>query len=408
MHKQVLRGPMLMPAYAARFACTGGDCPDTCCSGWRIDLDRATLLQYESSVDPDLAPLFRRHVLRHPDPAPPQACGFIQKLEGPCHYCPFLGPGGLCRIQERHGEDWLSDTCSDYPRRVVDVGDHLQLTLQLSCPESARLALLSEDAFELGSCEAAVRAAGAGRLEPREGLSLEAMVEVQAVVYRLLGARELDPSRRLAVLGLFCERLAERVRDGQADRLPALLGLLEAMVAEGGARIPLRPDPERVAARADFAWVFILGMRMSELPPLQRRVVDVVAAGLGIDAEGGREQGFHGRCAEGAARLSTALASAPFLLDHYLLNEALREVLPWAKGDPFQHYTQFLLRFTILRVMLCGRAAAREVPLAPADLAETVQVFCRRMQHGRKIVDLIRPEVIDGDWTSLRTLLTVV
>lgn len=408
MAKQVITGSMLMPNYAGRFVCTGGDCPDTCCSGWRIDLDRATLLQYETSEDPELAPLFRQHVVRNPEVATSQACGFIQKLDGPSHYCPFLDPARRCRIQERQGEDWLSDTCSDYPRCTVQLADHHQLTLQLSCPEAARLALLEPDAFELVASEARVRAAGAGRLEACGGLSLEAMTEIRTELYRVLLTRELALDRRLAILGLFCQRLAELTQRGQTGNLPALLGLLDATVLEGGVRIPLRPEAERVAARAEFAWVFILGMRISDLPPLQRRVVDAVAAGLGIDADGARGDSHRERHAEGVARLEAALVDAPLLLEHYLLNEALREVFPWSKGDPMQHYIQFLLRFTILRVMLAGRAASQEARLTPAELAETVQVFCRRMQHGRKIVDLIRPEVITGDWTSLRTLLTVV
>lgn len=408
MGKQVVAGTMLMPRYAGRFACTGSDCPDTCCSGWRIDLDRATLVQYESCDDPELQPLFQKHVQRNPEPPTLQTCGVIRKLEGPSHYCPFLDEARLCRIQARHGSDWLSDTCSDYPRCTVQVEDHHQLVLQLSCPEAARLALLEPDALELEAGEACVRAAAAGCLEATGGLSLEAMAEVQSQLYQVLQARDLDLARRLGIIGLFCQRLAELIQGGQTANVPALLGLMEAAVQEGGARIPLKPEAERAAARTDFAWVFILGMRMSELPPLQRRVVDAAASGLGIDAQGTGDGSLHRRCEQGSSRLEAALASAPHLLEHYLLNEALREVFPWAKGDPFQHYIQFLLRFTILRVMLAGRAAAQVELLTPAELAETVQVFCRRMQHGRRILDLIRPEVVSGDWTSLRTLLTVV
>lgn len=299
-------------------------------------------------------------------------------------------------------------TCSDYPRCTVELEDHHQLTLQLSCPEAARLALLEPDAFELEAGEACVRAAGSGRLSATGGLTLEAMSEVRAQLYQVLQARELELPQQLAILGMFCQRLNELIQAEQTANLPALLGLLDITVGEGGARIPLPPEAERAAARADFAWVFILGMRISELPPLQRRVVDAAASGLGIEAAGVPDESLRRRCAAGSARLEAALAGAPLLLEHYLLNEALREVFPWAKGDPLQHYIQFLLRFTILRVMLAGRAAAQEALLTPAELAETVQVFCRRMQHGRKIIDLIRPELVSGDWTSLRTLLTVV
>lgn len=409
MDKQVTTGPMLMPRYVGRFACTGGDCADTCCSGWRIDLDRPTLLQYESSEDPELRPLFGEFVKRNPTDPTRQTFGFIQKLEGPSHYCPFLDASRLCRIQARMGEEGLCDTCSDYPRSTVKLAEFHQLTLQLSCPEAARLALLSADAFELEAGEARVRSGGIGRLESDGGISLQDMEEIRTQMFQILQTREVDLSTRLAVLGLFCHRLTELIQQGKSGNLSGLTQAMDAYLQDGAGKIPLGPPEERQLARLNFAWIFILSMQVSELPPHQRKVIDAVAAGLGIHADGRLDEvallrSHH----QGTPRLDEAMAEAPLLLEHYLLNEALREVFPWAKGTPYQHYIHFLLRFTILRAMLVGRAASQEVLLTPMELADTVQVFCRRVQTGKKILDQINPKIIEGDWTDLKTLFTVV
>jgi lysine-N-methylase len=409
MEKQVTAGPMLMPKYVSRFACTGGDCEDTCCSGWRIDLDRATLLRYEASEDPELQPLFQEFVKRNPANPTMQVFGHIQKLDGPCHYCPFLDESKLCRIQTRFGADWLCDTCSDFPRSAVQLGDFQQMTLQLSCPEAARLALLEPDAFELVADEASIRSGAMGRVDTSGGMPLEDMEEIRTQMFQILQTREVDISRRLAVLGLFCERLTELTQQGKFANLSGLVGAMDAYIEDAASQIPLKPVHEREFARAKFAWIFLLTMHVSALPPHQRRVVDAVASGLGIPADGVFDEASLRRGIQaGTGRLDVALEAAPLLLEHYLLNEAMREVLPWSNTNPFQHFIHFLLRFAILRVMLVGRAAAQETILTPKELAETVQVFCRRMQNGKKIVDQINPEVIEGDWTSLKTLFTVV
>ena len=409
MDKQVTTGSMLMPMYASRFACTGSDCEDTCCSGWRIDLDRATQLQYEACEDPALRPLFREFVKRNTEDPTFQQFGHIEKLEGPCHYCPFLDGSKLCRIQSRLGAEWLSDTCSDFPRTTVELTDFHQLTLQLSCPEAARLALLAPDAFEWVAAEASVRSGGVGRIASSGGMALQDMEEIRTQVLQILQTREVDLSRRLAVLGLFCRRLTELIEQGKCANLAGLVETVESSLLGGAEQIPLRPPEDRRDARVKFAWIFILSMRLSELPPHQRRVVDAAASGLGIQADGSVDEaalvsGF----TAGSARLAEALQAAPMLLEHYLLNEALREVLPWSKETPHEHFIQFLLRFTILRVMLAGRAASQEAILSPVELAETVQVFCRRVQNGKKILDQINPAVTEGDWTQLKTLFTVV
>lgn len=409
MEKRSTAGPMLMPKFVSRFECTGGDCEDTCCSGWRIDLDRATLLQYESCEDPELRPLLQEYVKRNTADATVQACGHIQKLDDTAHYCPFLDAAKLCRIQSRLGAEGLSDTCSDYPRSTVLLGDFHQTTLKLSCPVAARLALLEPDAFDMEAREARVRTGGIGKLEPSLGLSLPNMDEIRTHMYQILHERGLDLSRRLAILGLYCQRLTELAEQGKQNNIPGLMDAMDAYVEQGAVSIPLRPREERERAQVQFASIFLLAMRVQELSPLQRRVVDAAVAALGINPDGtlDGDRLLNGYQA-GAARLGKALESAPLVLEHYLLNEALRELLPWSLGNPMQHFIQFLLRFTILRVFLAGRAASKETPLTPWELAETVHVFCRRVQNGRKIIDQFNLGSGAADWTSLRTLFTLV
>ena len=36
----------LKPHFYDQFVCTAGDCPDTCCAGWQIVIDKETLKKY--------------------------------------------------------------------------------------------------------------------------------------------------------------------------------------------------------------------------------------------------------------------------------------------------------------------------------------------------------------------------
>jgi lysine-N-methylase len=55
--------------------------------------------------------------------------------------CPMWRDDGLCRIQAELGHDALCQTCRDFPRLRHDYGDFVELGLELSCPEAARLIL---------------------------------------------------------------------------------------------------------------------------------------------------------------------------------------------------------------------------------------------------------------------------
>lgn len=40
------------PHYYKKFQCIGGDCPDTCCAGWQIQIDPASLRKYRKTKGP--------------------------------------------------------------------------------------------------------------------------------------------------------------------------------------------------------------------------------------------------------------------------------------------------------------------------------------------------------------------
>lgn len=63
--------------------------------------------------------------------------------------CPMWRQDGLCRIQAKLGHDALCKTCRDFPRLRHDYGDFVELGLELSCPEAARLILSSSGRMQV-------------------------------------------------------------------------------------------------------------------------------------------------------------------------------------------------------------------------------------------------------------------
>ena len=117
------------PAYYDSFRCIASACPDSCCKEWDVLVDDASAAYYRSlpgQLGDDL-----RHFLQDED-----GCTVMTITEG---RCPMWRQDGLCRIQAELGEQALCHTCRDFPRLRHDYGDFLELTLELSCPEVARI-----------------------------------------------------------------------------------------------------------------------------------------------------------------------------------------------------------------------------------------------------------------------------
>ena len=120
------------PNYYHDFRCIASACPDSCCKEWEVDIDPDTATFYQS-LPGDLGEYLQKHLRTTDDGG---TCMIIKNGR-----CPMWRQDGLCRIQAELGHEALSTVCREYPRLRHDYGNFMELGLELSCPEAARLIL---------------------------------------------------------------------------------------------------------------------------------------------------------------------------------------------------------------------------------------------------------------------------
>ena len=124
------------PAYYDTFRCLAGACPDSCCKEWAVAIDPEAEAKYRVLSGP-LGDALRAAMYQEDGDT-------ILKLTED-RRCPMWRQDGLCRIQAQLGEEGLCQTCSQFPRLRHDYGDFVELGLELSCPEAARLILSGKE-----------------------------------------------------------------------------------------------------------------------------------------------------------------------------------------------------------------------------------------------------------------------
>ena len=122
--------------------------------------------------------------------------------------CPMWRNDGLCRIQAELGEEALCQVCSQFPRLRHDYGGFVELGLELSCPEAARLILTGEDAPDVPFREAG---------EPEEDWdeeTLSILLETRQEALKLLNGAE-NPADALSLLLLYGYQAQELLDGGE-------------------------------------------------------------------------------------------------------------------------------------------------------------------------------------------------
>lgn len=125
---------LIIPDYYRQFKCIASACPDSCCKEWAVDVDNIAAARYRAL--PGALGNRLRQVLQDTED------GTVMTIEN--GRCPMWRDDGLCRIQAELGHDALCQVCRDFPRLRHDYGEVVELGLELSCPEAARLILSAE------------------------------------------------------------------------------------------------------------------------------------------------------------------------------------------------------------------------------------------------------------------------
>ncbi len=128
------------PSYYPHFTCIADTCRHSCCIGWEIDIDPATLARYRA-----LPPKERKKILAHT--VTQKGTTFFRLAAG--DRCPFLTEKGLCQLILTHGEDILCEICREHPRFYNQFTYRTEVGLGLCCEEAARLILTSDQPFDL-------------------------------------------------------------------------------------------------------------------------------------------------------------------------------------------------------------------------------------------------------------------
>jgi lysine-N-methylase len=384
------------PRFLGRFRCIGPACEDHCCAGWGgIDVDPPTAEAYRQLTVEGDQRAWRLNLVNqlqpNPEAWPDEGWPSALIPLPPATPCPFFGEDRLCTIQGALGEDLLPSPCDTFPRQATQIDGLIDLTGRLSCPEVARLVLLSEDAMTPETAAPDRRLTERGRFwvdepwserpsedDPRRHYHL-----VRARGRAMLQRREYPLAVRMLGLGLALGSLdgagfratdAEATFDLGEQRLPAVAGWL----AESGLDAPDGlGGPHRLLLRRIRRWI-----AMPELPPRYRRCVERVRVGLGLpeDAASPLDGALGERvgAAYTAARrqhLDPYLERRPYLFEHLALHQLWLGTFPYHPERSFaEEHALLAFRIGLARLHLVGAAAA-EGGLTDDLVVETVQAF---------------------------------
>lgn len=405
----------LAPHFYPQFECTGPTCEDTCCSGWRVDIDRRTFEKYRKVRHVELAPLMKQTLVKNPAAGASKGTGYASltmKRDGDCH---FLQPDKLCSVQRVLGSEALSDTCAIYPRHVNRFGAQQERSLGISCPTAARLVLMNPEPirFETFSQDAGLtgRASfGFQFPEKNEGDPEQVAIlnDFRALILALLQWRELELGARLMLLGSLMEDVDQIASSDTFRHAREVLPTLSAYAAMLGDPARVRQQFEQVPSDLSKKLELMTGLlggalKLGARMRFQECLTD---AADGLDAT--PEMDIFQRYRDSHERYVRPYFQAQgHILENYLVNQVFFRMFPFVRGTYLDLFREMVFNLAILQVLLVG-LAARHQGLNDTLVLKLFQSYARKSDHNSSHLQTLRQALPADTQNSFIKLLWLV
>lgn len=383
-----MRTRLVRPEYAETFRCIGPVCEDSCCVGWRVDIDEATHVKYQSIPPGPLRTLIDANIVPSPTgPDGKKANSFAHVKMGLAGACPFHNQEKLCQIQVDFGDTYLSETCANYPRQSYVIDKFVDKTLTLSCPEACRLVLLNPDL--LGSARS-----GDHHISHDDSMNEFGLVHyfwrIREFVIGLITNRVYPLWQRMFLLGTFSRRLDAVVRGEVKGGLPAMLSGFSAAVKSES----LRPSIETIQPDLTLQLGMVLELvklRGSDALQAPRLVecLDAFARGVGYQPESTLQTMSNEYGVAYRRYFEPFFQERPYILENYLINMVFRRLFPFGEKlfdrkvapEPAKEFALLATEFALIKGLLIGVAGGHKETFSTDHVVQTVQTACKHFEH---------------------------
>jgi len=393
---------LVQPRFGSLFRCLGEACPEDCCTGWSVDVDKTTYDAYKRTSTRQLKAKFDSSVYRKQNETTNHSYGLIGKNDS-TNSCCFL-ENRLCSIQKSLGSARLSHTCFNFPRAHRRIDQEIERSFTLACPEIARLALLDKHAYEFEELEDTIRIATVSSLNSEGQINRTLANELRIFALSLLKGYTGPTWEKLAILGVVCEAFSQAYRRGtlSPDSGRSILLTIQSLIQQGkiGGELSLAAPQPNLQAEA-FSLI-LKAVPIKAYTELAQKRMNNALEGLQFDLSGGENNvdTLATRYQQGLARLALTLKNTPWFFDHYVISDLLWNAFPFNREDPYASYIGIVTRFGLVRLLLAG-SCMHNPDISENELAQVVQTFVRHYQHNRLFASTVDGCLERSGWDAL-------
>lgn len=381
-----MRSAVIAPSYIQDFKCIASECEETCCAGWYIAIDEATYKKYKKVKVPEMKKRLEKELVAKKGQE--GSCAAKIKLKN--NRCAFLAKDNLCDIYIQLGESYLSETCKMYPRNTNQIGDQIELSLALSCPEAARQILLREEpiVFKEESLDKLPIVGAQLKLNLKDKKHFEDFIlPIRHIIIEVLQNQQLTFNEKWKCLeGIMTKLNAYKLKQ-DIKKLQVFLKSMENKAYLNYKTAELSIESKKLLSSTGGARLFEALSQLYETkkwPSLRyAQWYEKLVEGLGNN--------FDEKAYKQGEKVyeKDFINDFSYILENYFINYVYERLVPLNQKTPLESFEEMTLYLALLKLHLIGKLAADQ-QVEPEEIVTCIQSFTRVFDHNALYMQQIK------------------
>ncbi len=367
------------PRYFKDFQCMGGSCPMSCCLIWSVDWTEQEIERLKNAECSEHLRMLVENSFGEVTDAP----GKFRIIMDSKKRCPFLTEDNFCLIQRELGAEYLSYTCTVYPRNALFCGSTVMNYCNLSCYRVLDTLCNDKDCMILENYKPVHKKAGKVSMDSEADILSHPEFKYRHQLLEFFYEIISDESRSLetcVTLGaVAAQNLAKNISSGKINMIPENIASLKKALK----------DPKQTekleALKPNYSVKLWFAKKLNEIV-LKTNMINLISENDLIIAD---------KYDEGIRNFNAAFAERPFALRNIALNLLLELKMPFRIKDTgiFENYCYYAA--AIASVKLSAAVSYNIQSLNPEKtFKSTVAYISRFFAHNdgnvKLIVDLFK------------------
>lgn len=403
---------ILVPQYLQSFSCIGSNCEDTCCAGWRVDVDKVTYKKYKNVKDSILKTSIEKNIKRNRKNSTEDNYAVIKmENEGGCT---FLNEDKLCSIQLQLGENFLSNTCAIYPRSINLVNEVIEKAATTSCPEIARLALLNPNGIEFDELNEPISV----RNHIEKKIDTNSIIktkkgeqffwEIRVFTIQLLQNREYSVSERLLILGLFLQKVHQCIETNNTSSIIDLITKYTRLIEDRTMREAILEVPKNIKLQIEFC-KSLVDVRLTSTVQSKRYIeclADMIQ-GLNLTEEVSPEDIAKNYDQAYKSYYKPFMDEHEYILENYLVNYVFKNLFPFGRKTIFDDYVILVIHYSMIKLHLIGMAG-KQHGLNEEMILKLIQSFSKTIEHNSLYLQMINNSLENNGYNTMGYMAVLI